>query len=173
MKPASRHEPQLARWVHEHGPSVLGFLLARVRDRHLAEDLVQETFFRAWRGRERYTDRGQERAYLVRIADRLVLDARRRGGMGRDDLLQTVGQPSEAGGETPLDKLLRAESAAVLAEALDCLSEPQRRTLLLRYYGQLPFDQIASLLGCPLGTALSHCRRGLAALRKLLVEEKR
>jgi DNA-directed RNA polymerase specialized sigma24 family protein len=44
--------------------------------------------------------------------------------------------------------------------------------MLLRYYGQLTFEQIALTLGCPLNTALSHCRRGLERLRKQLVEDK-
>jgi len=53
---------------------------------------------------------------------------------------------------------------------LASLSPPQRRALLLRYYGDLSFAEIAAIMGCPLGTALSHCRRGLLKLRELLVE---
>jgi DNA-directed RNA polymerase specialized sigma24 family protein len=40
----------------------------------------------------------------------------------------------------------------------------------LRYYGDLPFTEIAAMMGCPVNTALSHCHRGLLALRRLLVE---
>jgi DNA-directed RNA polymerase specialized sigma24 family protein len=53
---------------------------------------------------------------------------------------------------------------------MQTLSEPQRRTLLLRYYGQLEFHEIGTLLEMPLNTVLSHARRGLAALRRSLVE---
>ena len=55
--------------------------------------------------------------------------------------------------------------AAVLGE----LSPLQQRVLLLRYYGQLSFAEIAEIIGCPLNTALSHCRRGLEALRTRLL----
>jgi RNA polymerase sigma-70 factor, ECF subfamily len=55
---------------------------------------------------------------------------------------------------------------------LDRLSPPQRRVLLLRYYGQFTFAEIAEMIDCPLNTTLSHCRRGLEALRALLVEKE-
>ena len=61
-----------------------------------------------------------------------------------------------------------ARESEELAAALNELTLAQRRVLLLRYFGELSFEEIAGTLGCPLGTALSHCRRGLAALRKLL-----
>ena len=43
--------------------------------------------------------------------------------------------------------------------------------LLLRYYGQLGFAEIAAMTSLPLSTTLSHCRRGLEVLRRMLVEE--
>ena len=71
------------------------------------------------------------------------------------------------------DALHTAETNQELTAALDQLSLNQRRVVLLRYFGDLSFEQIAAELECPLGTALSHCRRGLAAMRKLLtVNEK-
>lgn len=170
MNRARREQAELERWVREHGPSVLGYLLARVRDRHLADDLLQETFFRAWRARGRYAAAGRERAYLIRIADRLALDQLRRGVRQRAAELDEAG-PEADESEAPLARLLAGEAQHQLADALAALSEPQRRTLLLRYYGQMSFQDIARTLACPLGTALSHCRRGLSALRKLLVEQ--
>jgi RNA polymerase sigma factor (sigma-70 family) len=75
-------------------------------------------------------------------------------------------QPAAA----PEEALARAEMSRQLAATLDSLSEPQRRVLLLRYYGELSFAEIATMLECPVSTALSHCHRGLQTLRKLLVE---
>src|SRR4029079_38044 len=75
---------RLTRWVREHQRPVWGFLLGMTRDRHLADDLLQETFCRAWQARSRYREVGQERAYLLRIADRLARDrlrSARRGGV--------------------------------------------------------------------------------------------
>src|SRR3954468_13319302 len=69
---------RLARWAAEHGSAVRGFLLALVRREDVADDLLQETFRRAWQARERYADDGRERSYLLRIADRLAVDHSRR-----------------------------------------------------------------------------------------------
>lgn len=72
--------------------------------------------------------------------------------------------------EDPSQTLARTEAAKELTAALERLSPGQRRVLLLRYYGQLSFSEIAEIMECPISTALSHGRRGLLALRKLLVE---
>jgi|SRR6185437_5949293 RNA polymerase sigma-70 factor (ECF subfamily) len=163
---------RLTEWVRRHGAAVLGYLTGMVRHRALAEDLLQEVFCRAWQARGRYCDRGRERAYLLRIADRLACDhARRRK---RETPLEAAGAEGiEASGREspPWERMAKVETRRLLAAALDALSEPQRRTLLLRYYGNLEFSEIAELLGSPLSTALSHNRRGLSALRQLLAEK--
>jgi RNA polymerase sigma-70 factor (ECF subfamily) len=159
-------------WVRKHGAAVLGFLTGMVRQRALAEDLLQEVFCRAWQARGRYCDTGRERAYLLRIADRLACDhARRRK---RDPMRSTTGSElvEQPGRDSPpWERMAQAEMQRLLAAALDSLSEPQRRTLLLRYYGNFEFNEIAEMLGSPINTVLSHNRRGLSALRQLLAEK--
>ncbi len=167
---------RLAGWVRDHGPSVHGYLFALVRDRHTADDLLQDVFCRAWEARHRYVESGSQRAYLLRIADRLACDCARRGRgpFGKREVLldgeawRTIEPFHDA---QPDDDVLAVESRQQLARALEALSEPQRRTLLLRYFGDLDFVAIARILGCPLNTVLSHGRRGLLALRRMLVEE--
>ena len=158
-------------WSRAHGPAVRGYVLAMVRRLDLADDMTQDVFWRAWRGRERYCEAGTARAYLLRIADRLVCDHGRK--LGREVNLSEEGweqlEPA-AGEQDPGHGLVREEAFGQLESALASLSPPQRRVLLLRYYGDLSFAEIAAIIGCPLGTALSHCRRGLLTLRKLLVE---
>ena len=169
---ANDEREQLTVWVRRHGRAVLGYLVGMVRDRALAEDLLQEVFCRAWQARGRYREAGCERAYLLRIADRLACDHARR----RKRETPWDGDPAEFAQRVarecpPWECMVRAETRRLLAAALDALSEPQRRTLLLRYYGNLDFNQIAELLGAPLNTVLSHNRRGLSALRQLLAEK--
>ena len=162
----------VSRWVNDHGQSVLGYLMGLVRDRSLAEDLLQEVFCRAWQARHRYTDTGHERAYLLRIADRLACDRARRPRREvriADDEMRAI-EPVD-GEPSPWESLVRNEAHQQVAAALEALNEPQRRVLLLRYYGDLDFAEIAKIVGAPLNTVLSHNRRGLSALRKLLVEK--
>jgi RNA polymerase sigma-70 factor (ECF subfamily) len=164
-------DERLARWVREHALAVRGYLLGMVRRSDVADDLLQDVFQRAWQARERYRDQGQERAFLLRIADRLVIDRSRKLGL-EINVDETTWQEIEpaAGMETPLEWLSQREAGQELMQMLDCLTPVQRRVLLLRYFGDMPFDQIAAVVGCPLSTALSHCRRGLVALRKLLMD---
>lgn len=162
---------RLDQWIRRHGHAVRGYLLAMVRRVDLAEDLTQDVFLRAWRARRRYREQGHARAYLMRIADRLVCDLGRKAGRELN-LDEQRWQQIEPAGRTaePSQRLVRAEAAGRLAAAMEDLSPAQRRVLLLRYYGDLTFAEIAEIIDCPLNTALSHCRRGLLALRKLMVE---
>lgn len=165
---------RFAEWVRQHGRAVRGYLLAMVRRPELADDLAQEVFCRAWQARHRYCERGTARAYLVRIADRLVCSHGRRTRRETtlsEETWKGVEPVSKA--EDPLKAVMQAEAAGQLAAALDRLSDVQQRVLLLRYYGQLSFSEIAETIDCPLNTTLSHCRRGLERLRRLLVEEVR
>ena len=161
--------PRVAHWVAAHGRAVRGYLLGMVRRADVADDLLQEVFRRAWQFRERYRDEGHERAYLMKIADRLVVDHSRRLGREINVDEETWREVEPAAADAAPDELLtEVETGAELAAALDKLSPAQQRVLLLRYFGELTFEEIAAALDCPLGTALSHCRRGLLNLRKLL-----
>jgi RNA polymerase sigma-70 factor, ECF subfamily len=157
-------------WVRRHGSAVRGFLLALVRRSDVADDLLQEVFRRAWQARQQYTEEGKSRAYLLRIADRLVVDwqrARRPEVHWDAPQWQAAEPPAH---HDPADLFAARESRQQLQAALEELQPLQRRVLLLRYYGELSFQEIANTVGCPLNTALSHCRRGLLALRKILTE---
>jgi RNA polymerase sigma-70 factor (ECF subfamily) len=166
-------EHLFADWVRDHGKAVRGFFWASVRREDVVEDLTQEVFCRAWQARASYREQGSARAYLLRIADRLVCDRSRHaepnvnldqeGWERHEPISRTTDPPAAA---------VRMEENGQLAAVLDQLSPPQRRVLLLRYYGQFSFAEIAKMIDCPLNTTLSHCRRGLEALRVLLVEKE-
>ena len=159
----------LSQWLCDHGSAVRGYLLAMVRRPDVADDLLQEVFRRAWQARGRYEETGAARAYLLKIADRLVCDMGRRNKpvVNLDSSGWEHASP-EARQSTPDARIQREESKHQLEEALEELSPAQRRVLLLRYYSDMSFAEIADALDCPLNTALSHCRRGLQAVRKVL-----
>jgi RNA polymerase sigma-70 factor (ECF subfamily) len=173
---ATAHGPHgdaelLARWVREHGSAVRAFLLGLVRRADVADDLLQDVFRRAWQARRSYQEQGRERAYLLRIADRLVCDRGRRMGVEvtvDEQAWQQLEPESEQ--DSPLDAMARHETSDELTAALSALSNSQRRVLLLRYFSDLDFAAIANQMDIPLNTALSHARRGLLALRKQLAE---
>ncbi len=176
METSSEHlspDELLASWVREHSAAIRGYALALVRRQDVADDVLQEVFRRAWQVRDSFRRQGQDRAFLIRIADHLVCDRARR--MGRELNLDEAGwQVREPTAEEtdPAAIVQWREAEQDLTAALDQLSPGQRRVLLMRYFGGLEFAEIAEQLGCPLNTALSHCRRGLQTLRKLLVSHQ-
>jgi RNA polymerase sigma-70 factor (ECF subfamily) len=165
----SGQSERIAGWVRDHGGAVRGYVRAMVARNDLVDDLVQEVFFRAWQGRSGYEERGRARAYLLQIADRVVCDRFRRA-KPETTLGDKVWELGELHGSAadPAVRAAATEAALRLQDALNELTPIQRRALLLRYYGELSFSDIAATLGCPLGTALSHCRRGLQTLRSFL-----
>jgi RNA polymerase sigma-70 factor (ECF subfamily) len=165
---------RMVAWVRDHTPAIRGFLLATLRRRDEADDLVQEVFARAWQHRDRYEERGHARAWLLRIADNVACDRlRRKRPEAAGGEPEVAFDPTDHREREPAQSFAASEAAAKLHAALDRLSPPQRRVLLLRYYGQMSFSEIADSIGCPLNTALSHCQRGLKMLRRDLDADER
>jgi RNA polymerase sigma-70 factor (ECF subfamily) len=154
---------RLEGWVREHSAPIRAFLRARLGAGGPVDDLLQDTFVRAWNARAEYREQGHPKAWLIRIADRLAIDwlRRQRRWKPLDD---------EAQAELP-DRSAEPEfepgvDGDRLRGFLGSLSERQRQAILLRFFTGLPFAEVAREMGCPLATALSHVHRGLAALRE-------
>jgi RNA polymerase sigma-70 factor (ECF subfamily) len=162
-------QQRVEEWARTHRNTVRAFLFDMVRRADVAEDLTQEVFCRAWEARESYQEQGKGLAYLLKIADHLVCKwgRRRKPVVNLDHEGWKCHEPATPA-LTPPETAATAEQVALLAQAMECLSPIQQRVLLLRYHGQLSFAEIAEITENPLSTTLSHCRRGLEALRKLL-----
>ncbi|WP_185029660.1 sigma-70 family RNA polymerase sigma factor [Streptomyces candidus] len=156
-------EQSLAAAYRRWGALVHGLASRALGDAREAEDVTQQVFLAAWRGRGGYRpDRGPLAAWLVGItrhktADALAARAR------RAEVAAAVGVSAPAPAadfrqDDLLDRVLVAQELAKLPEA-------QYQVLRLAFYGDFPQSQIAALTGLPLGTVKSHSRRGLATLR--------
>jgi RNA polymerase sigma factor (sigma-70 family) len=123
-----------------------------------AEDLLQTTFARAQRHGTRIASMAAPGAYLRRI----LFNEHLRQGRRR----QFAAVPISAADSVPIPAPDPAGSDLWLW--LASLPRQQRAVLVLRYYEDLPDDQIADLLGCSRATVRSHASQGLATLRTLL-----
>src|SRR4029079_7607285 len=149
---AIQQQQRIAHWVRDHALAVRGYLLGATGRHDAADDLLQEVFHRAWQARDRYRDVGHERAFLLKIADRLIIDRSRRLGL-EINVDDTTWHEVEATAQSaaPLDHIAGAETTEELTAALAQLTQSQRRVLLLRYFGDMTFDDIATTMNCPLG----------------------
>jgi RNA polymerase sigma factor (sigma-70 family) len=145
-----------AQLVRRHQSNVRA-LLRRLTggDRARADDLAQEVFLRAYRGLAGFRGGARFSSWLHRIAYNVFLsDAARSGEAGEG---QTDAAPESSGGS----ELLRHD----LDQALLALPPAERLAVVLSYEVGATHEEIASILGCPLGTAKTHVLRGRERLR--------
>ena len=160
---------QITTWTAQYGGLVRGYLMSMVRRADVADDLSQEVFLRAWKGLDLYAEQGEAKAYLMKIAYRVVCNAKRRRSMevNVDDETWTAVEPVDAKAD-PARNVHQTELNATLSAVLDQLSEAEKKVLTLRYFGEMKFNEIADLTEMPLNTVLSHARRGLARMREIM-----
>jgi len=135
-------------------------------DLQWADDVVQETVFRAWRNAGKLNrDPGLLWAWLMTVARRIVIDGRRRRSVRppevEPDGLETAWVPDTS------DSTL---SSIVVSEALTTLSEEHREALLQTYLRDRTINEAADILGVPPGTVKSRVYYALRALRGALKE---
>lgn len=160
-----------ARLVERHSPSLYRFLARLTLDEAAADDLVQETFLRAWRNLARFDASRTFVPWLFAIARNVAFDSlRKRRAVLFSDLPE---EPDEPDTEPLPDEIYaRAESAERLQEALAQLPAERRAIVLMHDEEGFTFEEIGEALGKPMNTIKSHYRRALAALRELLSAPK-
>ncbi|MDP6444337.1 MAG: RNA polymerase sigma factor [Pirellulaceae bacterium] len=164
----SLSQQQFSAFVEDHGPALYRMAYRMVGDPHEAEDLVQEAFRSAWKGRENYQSGRGDRAWLASILRRRAVDRWRKKPAptpSSDDTLLDSGVP----GDDPLAN----EYTDEVQRALDLLPDPLRDTLLLVVVGDLTHQEVANLLDIPLGTVLSRVSRARKRMREFLLAEVR
>lgn len=135
-----------------------------------ADDLAQETFLILARGADRFAGRSTIYTWLYGILLNLERRERRRIGTRRRKLQVLWGnemaeERAASAAETPLEV---AEWKKSLWAKVAELPDGQRHALVLRFSERLSYEEIAIVLGCPLGTVKSRIFHGLASLRELL-----
>lgn len=165
-----------------HRKPVFNFILRFVGLRETAEDLLQETFLRVIKGAEAYQRQAKFTTWLYTIARNLCVDQSRRA---KHRKAQSLDAPMSnlADSGTLLDVIPGKEMASDrqtgnkelqirLHAALSRLSEEQREVFLMREFLDMPFKDIADVVGVPENTVKSRMRYALEKLRLELDEYK-
>lgn len=157
-----------------HRRGLLAYVNGMLRDRHAAEDVVQESFVQLARHIAELDPERGVAPWLYRVARNRALDRIRRrkrehsdGEVERRRPLAVI--PDAAW--TPREHLLHRERLGRLDAAIQALPEEDRDLIMLRFYGNLTFREIAIRMERPLGTVLWKSRRILKKLHESMERE--
>jgi RNA polymerase sigma-70 factor (ECF subfamily) len=150
-----------------------------VSTREEAEDLVQETYARAFRSWRSYTPGTNMRAWLLRILTNLNVDRGRRVQRSPDTQPLEEGdyylanRVAQAAGEEVLDqeRVVQRLSQDGVVDALAELPHEYRDTVVLVDIGEFSYAEAAQILDVPIGTVMSRLHRGRRRLKQMLAEE--
>jgi len=164
-----------------HMDAVYRFALRLSASPDQAQDLVQDTFLRAYRSWDQYTPGTQCKSWLFTICRNLYLRQRERG-QRHDEIVTAnapVGQASEGGvnplwsaveGSDPEGEFFGSIVDAEVLTAIDALPEEYRTAVVLSDVEGMSYDEIAAMLDVPVGTVKSRLFRGRRRLQKVLYD---
>lgn len=172
--------------VRRHKAPVFNFILRHTRSSSVAEDLTQDVFVRVVQSAADFRHSARFSTWVYTIARNLCIDQLRKAQLRRHPSLD---QPSGSGGsgeedgptlgertadEHPERTVDRAAIGRELAEhiqhAVESLPEEQREVFLLREVANVPFKEIAAMIGIPENTVKSRMRYALERLQRALAE---
>jgi RNA polymerase sigma-70 factor (ECF subfamily) len=163
----SAFEREAIPWIAD----VHRFALSLTRDECDADDVVQDTFLRAYRSWHTYMPGSDCRRWLFTISRNVLLRSRERYrptvDLDSSEVDATMTGLAVTSGERPDDALTRLDLAPAIEEALERVPEPFRSTLMIVDMEDQSYESAAETLGVPIGTVRSRLFRG----RRLMQEQ--
>ncbi|HEU4716657.1 MAG TPA: sigma-70 family RNA polymerase sigma factor [Bacteroidia bacterium] len=167
------NEPCLEILIARHKKRVFSYIMMVLRDRHLSEDIFQETFIKVIQTLKRgtYNDEGKFLPWVLRIAHNLIIDHFRRQKRmpvvsgGEDFDIFSVLRLRQGNIE---DKLIKTQVREDLRRCIEKLPPEQREVLIMRHYLDMSFKEIADSTSVSINTALGRMRYALINLRRMM-----
>ena len=168
----------ISQLLDRHSRRVRDYIRMMVKDRDLADDILQDTLIKVVRviDEGRYVDSGKFLSWVLRIAHNQVIDHFRREKQQKQlteadagyDVLGTI-RFSEP---TVEDRMVSDQIAADIRALIEELPAEQREVVKMRYYANLTFKEIAEATDVSVNTALGRMRYALINLRRMIQEKK-
>ena len=151
--------------VRRHAPSLARFAVS-LGERDEVEELVQDTFVRAFQALDGFRADSSLRTWLFTIERRLVLDRRRT--QARRRARESAEEADAAVGHTALDAVVASETQQRLTVALDRLTPMQREVFTLRVAEGRSYREIAVIAGTTEGAARVHYHNAMRAMKEFV-----
>lgn len=158
--------------------SIYSYINFIVHNKDLAEDIFQETFVKAIMTikQNRYTESGKFKAWIMRIAHNLIIDNYRQerieNTISNDDVEVDLFNNMKLCDDSIEDHMVRQQALKDVRKLVEFLPENQREVLVMRYYQDLSFKEIADITGVSINTALGRMRYALLNMRKMAEENR-
>ncbi|MCC8038777.1 MAG: sigma-70 family RNA polymerase sigma factor [Bacteroidales bacterium] len=162
---------------NRHKDRVYSYIFHIVKNRDLAEDIFQETFVKAITTirQGRYTDSGKFSSWISRIAHNLIIDYYRQEkaentvSTDNDDATDILNRRDLAD-ENVEDHLVKRQIMGDVRRIIRALPKSQREVLVMRYYRNMSFKEIAAATGVSINTALGRMRYAILNMRRIAKE---
>lgn len=162
--------------LKRHQGRVFSYILSVVKNRDVANDLFQETFVKAITTikQGRYSESGKFSAWISRIAHNLIIDFYRQEKnealLSADDENVDVLNRKELSDINIEDCMVNAQICEDVRRIVDALPENQREVLMMRYYRDMSFKEIAEATDVSINTALGRMRYAIINMRRIAQE---
>lgn len=174
----TRDTSALSELYDNYNRLLFGLILSILKKREEAEDLLQEVFTKIWQNAEKFDlERGTVYTWVVtltrnRSIDRLrskVYKEQKKQSTSLDD--EDVFYPLYSEESDPLENTILKERAKKVHQALDQISEKQKKVLQVAYFSGMSQSEISEEFDIPLGTVKTRMRDGMIKLRELLARD--
>lgn len=158
--------------------SIYSYINFIVHNKDLAEDIFQETFVKVIMTikQNRYTESGKFKAWIMRIAHNLIIDNYRQerieNTISNDEVEVDLFNNMKLCDDSIEDHMVRQQALKDVRKLVEFLPENQREVLVMRYYQDLSFKEIADITGVSINTALGRMRYALMNMRRMAEENK-
>ncbi|MDR2057018.1 MAG: sigma-70 family RNA polymerase sigma factor [Dysgonamonadaceae bacterium] len=163
--------------LDRHKSNIYSYIYFIVRNREMAEDIFQETFVKAITTikQGRYTENGKFRAWINRIAHNLIIDNYRQEKneqtISKDECEIDLFNNSKLSDGTIEDEIVKKQVLSDVKKLINYLPDNQKEVVILRYYQDLSFKEIADITGVSINTALGRMRYAVLNMRRLAGEK--
>lgn len=167
-------ENALAVLVERHQSKIYGYIYSKVSDRDLTEDIFQETFFKVihtLKSKKYYNEEGKFLSWVLRIANNLIVDKFRSDKkmyMKRDTEEYSIFSSITDNSPNIEKELIKNQVDIDLKKIIQKLPQDQKEVLMMRYYSDMSFKEIADITGVSVNTTLGRMRYAITNLRKVI-----